>query len=463
MASIQSPGIGSGLDVNNIVESLVEAEGAPARQRLDSREARLQVQISALGALKSASSDFRSSLSSLKTTSTFNTRSITANEEGFVSLDAGTASVPGSYRMKVLELAQAQKSATAGFASEAVEVGTGTLTVAIGEKTIDIEVDESNNNLSGLRDAINDALAGEGISATLLNVDDGEGGTHTRMLITSEKSGADQAITFSVEDADGNNTDATGLSALATENLEVLSEAKDAIVEIEGLTVTSATNKLENVIDGVTIELTKADPDTELEITIAEDHTEVIEAVGAFVEGYNALIASFAGSDSYNSDSEQAGALLGDASVRSFKLSLSRILGTIDREAESAFSSLPAIGITTNEDGTLTLDNSKLEAGLNNNREDVLNLFTREDVGVAVQLDDLAYNYSRFDGVFTTRLDGLEARVDDIADDRIDLQTRLDAAELRYRAQFESLDQLMSTLTQTGSFLSQAFSSDSDG
>jgi len=263
MASIQSPGIGSGLDVNNIVESLVEAEGAPARQRLDSREARLQVQISALGALKSASSDFRSSLSSLKTTSTFNTRSITANEEGFVSLDAGTASVPGSYRMKVLELAQAQKSATAGFASEAVEVGTGTLTVAIGEKTIDIEVDESNNNLSGLRDAINDALAGEGISATLLNVDDGEGGTHTRMLITSEKSGADQAITFSVEDADGNNTDATGLSALATENLEVLSEAKDAIVEIEGLTVTSATNKLENVIDGVTIELTKADPDTE--------------------------------------------------------------------------------------------------------------------------------------------------------------------------------------------------------
>jgi len=334
--------------------------------------------------------------------------------------------------------------------------------VAIGEKTIDIEVDESNNNLSGLRDAINDALAGEGISATLLNVDDGEGGTHTRMLITSEKSGADQAITFSVEDADGNNTDATGLSALATENLEVLSEAKDAIVEIEGLTVTSATNKLENVIDGVTIELTKADPDTELEITIAEDHTEVIEAVGAFVEGYNALIASFAGSDSYNSDSEQAGALLGDASVRSFKLSLSRILGTIDREAESAFSSLPAIGITTNEDGTLTLDNSKLEAGLNNNREDVLNLFTREDVGVAVQLDDLAYNYSRFDGVFTTRLDGLEARVDDIADDRIDLQTRLDAAELRYRAQFESLDQLMSTLTQTGSFLSQAFSSDSD-
>gem|GEM_PF-6066978 len=93
--------------------------------------------------------------------------------------------------------------------------------------------------------------------------------------------------------------------------------------------------------------------------------------------------------------------------MRSFKLSLSRILGTIDREAESAFSSLPAIGITTNEDGTLTLDNSKLEAGLNNNREDVLNLFTREDVGVAVQLDDLAYNYSRFDGVFTTRLDCL--------------------------------------------------------
>ncbi|MEM7376865.1 MAG: flagellar filament capping protein FliD, partial [Pseudomonadota bacterium] len=127
-----------------------------------------------------------------------------------------------------------------------------------------------------------------------------------------------------------------------------------------------------------------------------------------------------------------------------------------------SFSSLPAIGITTNEDGSLSLDSAQLERGLNTNREDVLNLFTREDVGVAVQLDDLAHNYSRFDGVFTTRLDGLEARVDDIADDRVALQTRLDAAEARYRAQFESLDELMSTLTQTGNFLTQTFSSNNE-
>ncbi|MEM7379098.1 MAG: flagellar filament capping protein FliD, partial [Pseudomonadota bacterium] len=339
MATIQSPGIGSGLDVNNIVESLVEAEGAPARQRLDSREARLQVQISALGALKSAASEFRSSLSSLKTTTTFNTRSISANQEGLVSLDAGTAAIPGTYNMKVLELAQAQKSATAGFASEGVAVGTGTLTVTVGEQSFDIEVDESNNTLAGLRDAINDALSGQGVSATLLNVDDPDdpdGGSHTRMLITSEKSGSDQEITFSVADDDGNNTDAGGLSALATDNLEVLSAAKDAVVEIEGLTVTSATNKLENVIDGVTIELTKADPDTEIEITVAEDHSEVTEAVNQFVEGYNALMTSIAGSDTFDTDTDTAGALLGDASVRAFKLALSRIMGTIDREAESS-------------------------------------------------------------------------------------------------------------------------------
>lgn len=465
MATIQSPGIGSGLDVNSIVESLIEAEGAVAQQSLDSREARLQVQISALGALKSAASEFRASLSGLKTTSTFNTRSITANQEGLVSLEAGTAAVPGSYRMKVLQLAQAQKVATIGFDSEGVALGTGTLNVNIGERSFAIEVDDSNNTLAGLRDAINDALGGEGISATLLNVDDPddpEGGTHTRMLITSEKSGSDQVVTFSVADDDGNNTDTSGLSALASSNLELLSEARDSIVEIEGLTVTSATNTLENVVDGVTIELTKADLDTEIEITVAEDHTEVIDAVNQFVEGYNTLITSIAGSDSYDSDSETAGALLGDASVRSFRLALIRIMGTIDREAESAYNSLPAIGITTNTDGTLTLDSSTLERALESNREDVLNLFTREDAGIGVQLDDMAYAYSRFDGVFTSRLEGLDARVDDIADERIALQARLDASEARYRSQFEALDQLMSTLTQTGSFLAQAFSTDDD-
>ncbi len=462
MATIQSPGIGSGLDVNSIVESLVEAEGAVATQRLDTTEANLQVQISAMGALRSAVSEFRTTLSSLESTSTFNTRSVTASEEGFVTLEAGTAAQPGSYRMKVLELAQAQKMATEGFASEGVEVGTGTLTVTIGEETFEIEIDETNNSLTDVRDAINDALESEGVSATLLNVDDGEGGTHTRMLITSEASGSDSAITFSVEDADGNNTDGEGLSALATDNLEILSEATDAVVEIEGLTVTSATNKLSNVIQGLTIDLVKADAETELEITVAEDHSEVTTAVSSFVEGYNAMLTSLAGSDSYDADSETAGALLGDSSVRSFRLAISRILGTIDKTAESSFNSLPAVGITTNEDGTLALDSAALESALESNNEDVLNLFTNTDTGIATQLDDLAYSYTRFDGVFTTKLDGFEARVDDIADDRITLQNRLDAAEQRYRTQFEALDQLMSTLTQTGTFLTQTFSNNDD-
>lgn len=459
MATIQSPGIGSGLDVNSIVESLVAAERGPATARMDRKEADLQVKISALGAMKSSLSDFRSTFSNLKTSTTFNSRSATLSNADTLEASAGTAADPGVYDVKVVQLAQGQKMVSGGFESEAAAVGSGELTVTVGDKDYSIEIPEDTKSLADIRDAINTTLRGEGVTASLLNVDDGEGGTHTRMTITSGKSGSEGEITLSAL-PDPVTGDEPGLQSLV-DGMEELVAAQDAIVEIDGLSVTSSSNTLSNVIEGVTLTLTAADVDESTTLTIAEDNSSFIDEMNKFVEGYNALMESLSAADSYDSDNQTSGALFGDSVMRGFRLSLSTTLGYIDRNSASSYSSLAAMGITTNESGNLELDESKLNTALENGFDDVVDFFTNEDTGFGQRLDDFIYGYSKFDGVVQGRLDGLDARVRDISDQRVSLEERVAKVEQRYRTQFQALDQMMSQLSTTSSYLTAQLSNNS--
>lgn len=134
MASITSPGIGSGLDVTSLVNSLVTAEGQPAAQRLDTREAKLQAQLSALGNVKSALSTFKTSLSALTSASSFQKRSaVSGNTDLFTAAVAGTP-VAGSYEIEVQQLAQAHKLSSSPFDDANSAVGTGTLTFQFGDR-----------------------------------------------------------------------------------------------------------------------------------------------------------------------------------------------------------------------------------------------------------------------------------------------------------------------------------------
>ncbi|MGB0865629.1 MAG: flagellar filament capping protein FliD [Granulosicoccaceae bacterium] len=459
MATIQSPGIGSGLDVNSIVESLVAAERAPATARMDSKEAQLQVKISALGAMKSALSDFRGTFSDLKTTSTFNSRTATLSNEETMEAEAGTAATPGIYEIKVTQLAQGQKMVSGGFESEAAAVGSGELTVTVGDKDYLVEIPEDTKSLADIRDAINSTLQGEGVTASLLNVDDGEGGTHTRMTITSGQTGSDGEITITAN-ADPITDGEPGLQSLV-DGMEELVAAQDAIVEIDGLSVTSSSNTLSNVIGGVTLTLNAADLEESTTLTIAEDNSSFTAEINKFIEGYNALQDALSAADSYDSDSQTSGALFGDSVLRGFRLSMSTTIGYIDRDSLSPYSSLAAMGVTTNESGQLELDESKLNAALENGFDDVVDFFTHEETGFAQRLDDFVYGYSKFDGIVQGRLDGLDARVDDITDQRYALEERVASVEARYRSQFQALDQMMSQLSTTSSYLAAQLSSTS--
>lgn len=486
MASIQSPGIGSGLDVNGIVESLVAAESGPATARMDQKEADLQVQLSALGTMKSGLSEFRSTFSNLKTTTTFNSRTATVSGEGFEA-SAGTAANAGTYSIKVNQLAQGQKMVSAGFDSEAASVGSGELIVTVGDSNYTVQIAEDANTLGDIRDAINSTLSGEGVVASILNVDDGEGGTHSRMTLTSGTTGSDGEITLSIGSGDGSGDEGDdsgdgglggvlgggeagegepaaepgpGLQSLI-DGMEELVAAQDAIVEIDGLTVTSSSNTLTNVIEGVTLDLLAVNEDETGTLTIAEDNSSFVSEIQSFIEGYNTLMGLLSAADSYDSDSQASGALFGDSVMRGFRMSMSTTLGYIDKSSPSSFSSLAAMGITTNESGQLELDESKLTTALENGYDDVVDFFTAEDTGFAQRLDDFVYSYSSFDGLVQVRLDGLDARMSEIGDQRVALADRVAKVEARYRSQFQALDLMMSQLSTTSSYLAAQLSSTS--
>lgn len=388
---VSVPGIGSGLDVDGIVSQLVAVEIQPKSARLDQREGKLQAQLSAIGALKGALDKLRGSV-----TAAGNEQAFGANRVSVPSDDLFTASVDGdarigSYSVEVMQRATAQSLASTAFASAADTVGQGTLTISrgtidpdTGSFTVDptrspasITIDASNNTLSGIRDALNQAEIG--LNANIIN--DGSG---DRLVLASTQSGVANAMQISVADADGNNTDSSGLSVLAFDsaaaegngqNLIETRGALDAILRVDGLQVTRPDNTISDVLEGVTLDLKKAAPGEWTTLTVEPDYSPARTAIEGFVESYNDLWGLVKELSAVDLETGSKGPMVGDATLRTLTSRL-RSAMTVQLGAEGGQTlSLTEIGISTQRDGTLKLDAGALDAALENDRAGVASIF----------------------------------------------------------------------------------------
>ena len=239
--SISFNGLGSGLAVSDIVDALVNAEQAPAEARLDTKETNLTTDISAVGALKSALEKVQDSMANLGDVDNYQKREI-SGEDDFISLTSDKNAQPGSYSVKVNNLATEHKILSQAFNSETA-VGEGTMTLTSGENSFDIEVSDT-ATLSEIRDAINDSVDNDSVNATIITDDEGQ-----HLVFSAKNSGAENEIKIEVNDADGDNINNNGLSRLAfdpsagIENSEEVIQATDASITIDGrLTVSSSSN-----------------------------------------------------------------------------------------------------------------------------------------------------------------------------------------------------------------------------
>ncbi|MDF1588152.1 MAG: flagellar filament capping protein FliD [Gammaproteobacteria bacterium] len=444
--AISASGIGSGIDVESLVRQLVAAEGQPATTRLNTKEAKLQADLSAYGSLKSALSSFQATVKSLNDSTDFLARTSTSSNTDLFTASADRTATPGNYTIEVEQLAQAAKMRSGDFVGGDTDVvGTGTLDISLGSDTFQLTIDGTNNTLAGIRDAINAASDNPGITASIINVDGG-----SRLVLTSDKVGSANAITIAANDDDG--ADGADLTRLATANLTALQNAQDAIIYVDGQKVTRDKNSFSDVIAGVNFSLKDSEPGTIETLAIGLDKASVINKVNKFVEAYNSLADTMANLSSFNADTGAAGALLGDSALRSVQSQLRQTMTEATKGLE--FSTLVDLGITTNDQGHLEVDSAKLDSVMNTDFSAVSQLFSSEN-GLAKKLDSVVERYIASDGILSSRSQGLQSNIDSIDDERVRLDRRLAALESRFRAQFTAMDALVAQLQSVGDFLGQ--------
>lgn len=449
MASITSTGIGSGLDVGGIVQQLVAAEGQPAEQRFARQEARVQSKLSAYGSLKSALSEFRDQLESMKTLDSLLTRKASSGNEELFAVVPDETAVPASYSIEVVQLAGAAKLTSGAFADADTVVGTGTLTLSVGALSFDVEITAENNTLAGVRDAINAAVDNTGVSATIVNADAG-----SYLILSGTKTGASRAVSVSQSGGDGGLASLTWDAATGTGNLSEAEAARDARVRIDGFDVYSETNTVTGAIDGVAIDLLAAAPGEVNDAVIEYDVAAVGTSIRSFVESYNELVDTVSTLTSFNAETRQGGPLLGDATLRSISTQLRREFSTAVADGQSPFRTLADIGVSLQVDGKLAVDDTKLDQALATDFQAVGRLFAGVD-GFALRLFDRADQALAVDGAIESRTEGLNSTIERIGEQREALGRRLAALETRLLRQFNALDALVGQLNNTSSFLTQ--------
>ncbi|MFZ0258273.1 MAG: flagellar filament capping protein FliD [Gammaproteobacteria bacterium] len=469
MPAISATGVGSGLDINDLVSQLVATEREPTEKRLDVREAESQAKLSAFGVLKGALADFQDSLSALKDPDSFQNRTATSSDETLFTATTSSDALLGTYRLEVTRLAQHHKLLSEGFADTQVEIGTGSLTVSVGESAFEVAIGEGEKTLAGIQRAINDAPGNDGVTASIIQVDGLAGEPVAKLMLSADETGNANKLSVAVVDADGNSTDVQGLSRLLFEpaGIQHLSQVQqppdddlDAQIKLDGQTVSSASNTVSGVIPGVDINLLAAAPEEGriAQLVVALDGAGTKLAIDDFVSNFNALVDTFNDLSSYNAESGETAVLFADATLRGLSTHLRRALNDSAQSVASRQNSLTAIGISTDRSGKLIVDEEQLSASLETNLAGLGALFTGEN-GIAERLDGVIAGYLDTAGAIDVRVEGLNSRIEDIAAQRGTLDKRLEALEQRLRVQFTAMDALVSQLNSTGDYLTEQFRS----
>ncbi|NMH59664.1 flagellar filament capping protein FliD [Alteromonas ponticola] len=475
--SISSLGVGSGLALDDLVKQLLEAERKPKSDRLNTREEKIEAEISGLGAIKSKLSEFKDAIKALREDKDINGREPTIkhpNEETEVfSADASSSASRGSYKIAVSELASGSRieTADAAFASTSDSVlsaGSGSLTFKVGSTgdTFSVNV-TAGMTLSELRTAINDNADNFGVSANIIDTGTAAGGA--KLVFTSEVTGAgnDLQVVNDNNLAELDRVSTTDSSETAT-YLTPVKAATNAKATIDGIAVESETNKFDNTIANVSFTAKDVSPMAADGVTpvastleIGFDKEGLEEKIRSLVENYNGVISEIKKLTKYGaSELEDDGVLAGDSLIRGMQGGLGSIMSS--NVSASALGGLFTIGVELNKDGELEIGTTnyglgtgedRLEDALEDNFDEIAKLFTDENEGIAVRLYDYIEQYTSSSGLISTREKAAKQDQDRVYDDRERLEVRMISYEQMLRDRYLGLDQTIAKMNQTGSAL----------
>ena len=453
--AISAAGVGSGLDVKSIVTQLVAIERQPLQQ-LQAKAATIQTQLSLYGKVKAQISALGDAAAVLAGASGWSAQKASSSNAAAVGVSVDATAATSALSVSVQQLARAQSSASAGVAAGVAVGATGTLNIEAGSwssaavpvftagTSVSINV-VAGDTVSAIASKINAASAG--VTATVLR-----DGANERLVIRSSATGVASGFRL-------NNPADPGLAAFGFTNPSdgtsfVGQTALDAQVTINGVNVVSASNKMVNVVPGVTLQLNQVTT-APADITIATDLDAVQKNIQNFVDAYNALNATIADATKYTAATKTGGPLQGDSTTLGLQSALRSMLGSTS--AGSTFSYLSDVGIERQTDGSLKINTTKLTSA-QQNIPNLKQLFTADNSnpltnGFGLKVRDFARAMVAFDGRVTNKSAALQASITRNSQDQDRVNERASRVEAQLYKQYSALDAQMAQLNGLNSFV----------
>ncbi|MFN0206397.1 MAG: flagellar filament capping protein FliD [Planctomycetota bacterium] len=426
-SGINFSGVASGLDTSSIIAALTQLEMKPVNAA-KAKQTKLNGLQTLVGQLATKLKNLRDKAAVLTTLGQGLSLSATSSDTTKIVASASPSAGTGNHSIEVTQLAQAASSYAVGGATitdpAAQQANTGNITITYaGTPTA---VDVTNKSLNEIRDAINDNV--DGVTASVVNVGDSSNPNY-RLVVTGEDTGASKTLTFSTD---------PGVSLSFTS----ITAAKNSIFSVDGITgIQRSTNTVSDYLEGTTLTfLAPTESGKPVTLTVSTDVSGVKSKIKGFVDAYNEVASLYNAQNTYNSTTKVAGAFFGDTSVSSVISQMRSLVfnGGSEYSSHENYTSLSAIGISVQGDGTLQIDDSKLTTALGTDVKSVLGIFadtdgTGADKGIAIEFRDFATNATTggtFEngGAFTGILD---AKTTAIKSQIASLQKTIDNGEER--------------------------------
>lgn len=465
MATISSLGLGSGLDLNGLLDKLTKAE----QQRLTpytTKQSSYNAQLTGYGTLKGALEKFDNLSKEMAKEDFF--KATTATEHDAFKITTNAKAVPGNYVVEVNKLAQAQTLTTqakvsdqgAKLGAEGVTDRSLTITAGNPPKATKIPLSDDQTSLLELRDAINGAKAG--VTASIMRVGDND----YQLAVSSSTTGENNKISLQVDNDDQlgdilnyNATRGTGTAMKQTV------EPQDAELTVNGTAIKRSTNSISDALQGVTIDLkTKTKTDEPQHLVISTNTAGTTDKIKEWVDSYNSLLDTFNALTKYTpvktgeAPNPSNGPLLGDNTLRGVQSSIKSALSAAQDNPE--LKGLGNLGISTNtKTGKLEIDSTKLKKAMDEKPDQVTNFFVGngKDTGMATEIHNQIQSYIKSGGIIenstksiNTNLDRLNSQITTVT---ASIQNTID----RYKQQFVQLDTMMSKMNGTSNYLAQQF------
>lgn len=445
MSTISFGGLATGLDTVALVKELMAVERRPLATMAGDK-AWLNKRLGAFQELDGRLNHFLSKIEDMGSVEDLRARDVKLSSGDFLNATVSSDAPACNYQVEVVSLARVQKDVSQGYADKAArDFGTGSLTLTVGDNgPTTIEITEENNSLEGITKAINEA--GAGVSAAIIN--DGTESPY-RLILTGK------AV------ATGFSLDASGLAGGNSEVPDLLTTqpARQAHIRVDNIDIYADSNTLTEAVPGVTLDLLQAEEGATTNISVSLDKNAVKQKVKDFVNGYNTVVSFITGQSKMGGSA--GGVLGGDSGLNSIKRHLQTMLS--ERVATSgSFSSLTQLGLKTERDGTLTLDDEMLSSAVDEHMESIEKLFAGEGEtkGVATRFQEYLEGLtSSTDGFLVGRKKSVDSNIKRI-DQRIEMtEMRLEKRQQYLTDQFTSLELLVSEMNATGNYLTQQLKS----